>query len=380
MSDNVRTSAEIEAEIEEERSALARSIEALQDRLSPEHLVSTAADTIRDSGADIVKSVTKAARDNPMAVAIVGAGLTMLAAGIGTKKVLDRRAESGSDQPRIGYATSSSTSAGGFRESDDGRSFEERVEAAEQATRHRDYSVRRAAPENSVWDKWRSRAKYAYGRLGDMPSAAQLRERFSEGTETMSEAARERVLRARSKVISAQEKLEAQAKKGGDDMMRFAKDDPLLAGALVFAAGAALGALLPRSSVEDDYLGEHRDRVLDRADQIFREETAKLKAVAAAAASEGRAAAEEKLQSVYDTAEDVIDETRADAEEVLDKAVDSYDRAKTKVEDTIAKAKEETPTGKDAVKAVESEVLETANRMADAAKDEAKKQKLGGSI
>jgi ElaB/YqjD/DUF883 family membrane-anchored ribosome-binding protein len=284
------------------------------------------------------------------------------------------------DRSKAGYAPPTEGTAPGFRD-DPAGSFDERVARADAEIRHRDYSSRSVAQDHeSVWDKVRRTARDAYGAARDNANSSELRARLSEGTEHMSDAAKERVMRARAKVISAQEQLEAKARKGGDDIMSFAKDEPLLAGALALAAGALVGALLPRSSVENEHLGSHRDALLARADDIFREETAKLKAVGQAALAEGRVVADERVKSAYDTAENAIDSVASDAEEVLDVAQEGYAEAKAKVQDSIAKAKENTPTGEDAVDAIESEIRSAANKVTDAAKDEARKQKLGGSV
>lgn len=380
MSEKTRTPAEIEREIEEERGALSRSLDALQESLLPENLISAATTSIRNNSGDVVKSVRNAARDNPTAFAIAGAGLTMLFAGIGAKRVYDGRTKEAQDNSNAGYASPSEGTAPGFRE-DPAGNFEERVAKADAQIRHRDYASRSVARDyEGVWEKVRSTARDAYGAAREGVHSADLRARLSEGTENMSDAARERVMRARAKVISAQEQLEEKAKKGGDDIMSFAKDEPLLAGALVLAAGALVGALLPRSSVENEHLGSHRDALLSRADDIFREETAKLKAVGRAALAEGRAVADDRVKSAYDSAESAVDSVAADAEEVLDVAQEGYAEAKSKVQDSIAKAKENTPTGEDAVEAVESEIRSAANQVAEAAKDEARKQKLGGSV
>ena len=377
MSGHSKTSAEIEREIEEERGALARSIDALQESLLPENLISSAAETLRDNGGDLFRSTSKAARDNPMAVAMAGAGLTMLLAGIGAKKAYDARQPTG---PRVGYAKEPGQKAASFRDEAEG-SFEDRVAAADGEIRRRDYVSRSVADDyGTFWQKARRRARSAYGSVSSGIAAAEMRERLSEGTEHMTEAARTRVMQARAKAASAQEALEEKARKGGDDLMNFVKDEPLIAGALVFAAGAALGALLPRSSVENAYVGEHRDRLLSRADEIFREESAKLKAIGEAAVTEGRNVAQEHIQAAYDAVDETIDSAAENAEDVLDRAKESYEAAKNKVEGTIAEAKEKTPTGKDAVKSVEHEVKTAANRVTDAAKREAKRQDLGSSV
>jgi len=206
--------------------------------------------------------------------------------------------------------------------------------------------------------------------------AGEMRDRIWEGTESMSASARERVVAARTSAYRAQAKIEAQAARRKDDLVEFAKNEPLMLGAVAFAVGAAAGAIMPRSDVEDEYIGDYRDQVFDRADAIFREESAKLKAVASAAASEGRDIVEEKLDTVRAKADGKLD----DAEDVIDRAKDGVDAAKQRADEAIKAAKTQTPTGQDAVDKVEGEVRSAADRISDAAKKEADKQNLGGSV
>lgn len=50
-----------------------------------------------------------------------------------------------------------------------------------------------------------------------------------------------------------------------DSLAQFYRDQPLIAGSLGIAIGAALGALIPPTDIEDDMLGETSDRSVDAA-------------------------------------------------------------------------------------------------------------------
>lgn len=62
--------------------------------------------------------------------------------------------------------------------------------------------------------------------------------------------------------------LGSRARQGMSDVMQA---DPLILGAMGIAAGATLGALLPRTRVEDEYLGETRDHLIDEAEHLARQ-------------------------------------------------------------------------------------------------------------
>jgi hypothetical protein len=55
------------------------------------------------------------------------------------------------------------------------------------------------------------------------------------------------------------------AQNARESLAQFYRDQPLLAGSLGITIGAALGALVPPSEIEDEMLGEARDRSVDAA-------------------------------------------------------------------------------------------------------------------
>src|SRR5690606_2721174 len=103
----------------------------------------------------------------------------------------------------------------------------------------------------------RRRAHEAYA------SAAELRHRISEGTEDLSSTARKRVIDARTRAYEAQLRAEHYAAHQRERASDFFEEQPLVAGALALAVGAAIGGLLPRTRREDSAIGSYRDQVFD---------------------------------------------------------------------------------------------------------------------
>lgn len=167
--------------------------------------------------------------------------------------------------------------------------------------------------------------------------AAKLRARLAEGTENLSEEARARVIAAREAAIDARrnaaQALEAKSRQAAD----FYDRQPLVAGALALALGAAIGGALPRTKAEDEALGAHSDALMERAEAIFREEQEKAAAV---------------MQAAADEAQNIAEEKRA----AMDKAA---------------------PEGKTAAAAAADEVKSAGQRIAGKAADKAKEKKLG---
>ncbi|QAX28780.1 hypothetical protein [Leisingera sp. NJS204] len=76
-----------------------------------------------------------------------------------------------------------------------------------------------------------------------------------------------------------------------------ANRQPLMAGALALAAGAALGGALPRTKTEDDMMGAQSGTLFDQAERISEEEKSKAMSVA---------------KSVKDEVKDIASETKVD--------------------------------------------------------------------
>lgn len=276
MSHESRSTAEIEREIERERAALAQSLGALQDRFSVEGITRQVTDQVVRHGGDLSHSVGRSVKDNPIALALTGVGLAWLiysdshrhadsAAGTAVSAATDRT------PPHTGVGVSSGHSASS---SAMGAVKNAGAEAA-----------RRWDRMSSELDKQGQRAR---------ASAADLYQRLHEGTENMSEAARDRVVKAREAAYHAQlqvERTAARAKRGASDLFH---EQPLLIGALAIAAGAALGSVLPRTKAEDAAFGAQSDHVFEEAERIFAEEWAKAEKVGSAVASEVKAVAKEE--------------------------------------------------------------------------------------
>ena len=437
-----RNSAEIEREIEEERHALARSLEELQATFSPERLMDQASGYMRANGGELAGNLVNQVKANPLAATMAGVGIAWLLAssnkrpspvydrnrhthdprfGDGMDRTpvrtdtIDRSAYAGTAYAGTGYTGAatyddraypsapgrlSDPYAGDFdarlddATSDDPSAWEKaKMKAAEftddakakwldakvkagmerdKATAKWDAAKTRAATAryntqsdaadrwgatkdatSQRWREWQdggrarmddARARYDAGRARAYAKSAELRARLAEGTEGMSEQARLRVMRARQAAADAQGDIERKFGEYRASSQRMYDDQPLVGGLIALGVGAAVGALLPRTETEDHYLGSYRDRLFDEADQVFQDESRKLKAVADAALDEAKSVADEKMGAVQSKAEE---------------------------------AKGNTPYGSEAVDKVEGEVRSAAERIADRARDEAEKQGLG---
>ncbi len=381
MTSNTRSPEEIEREIERERASLTSTLDDLQDRFSFDTITRQMSEQFREHSGDIGRSLTDAVKRNPTALALTGIGLAWLMLG-------------SRDAPRdTGYR--SGRTDGTWRDRDDDTVSMDRgrmpdparpTPPARPASRP-DYSTRshmshhntpswaQATDDDTVQstaDRLQSQAtdvgKSVSGAARDATDAtrkagksardgitdagknvtstakdlatsasdraAALRTRLAEGTQDLSDEARERVIAAREYAVEARDAALTYAKQGRDKAADMFDEQPLIAGALAVALGAAIGTALPRSKTEDAYLGERSDALMAEAERIFDEEKQKLSKVAKAAADEAR---------------HVIEDGKETADQVA----------------------------RDAAKTVTDKARSSGQRVADAARDEAKKQKLG---
>jgi len=94
-----------------------------------------------------------------------------------------------------------------------------------------------------------------------------------EGATRLAHDARERAAdlagEARDRAARAARGAREQADRIESAFERTYRDDPLVVGLAAAAAGAAVGAALPRTRREDELLGAARDRIMARATDLF---------------------------------------------------------------------------------------------------------------
>lgn len=221
----------LEAQVSMHRTDMAKSLSALTETLTPravsDDLTSLAEGYLGEAG----KQVTELAKSKPLALAVMGLGIALLASG--SRKETTKEARTGpalvpADEALIGV--------------------DERIRAADQ------------------------KMSDAYE-----PAASLMERDLSRGLDRLPAAAKERVTAARRTAIKAQRQVEEHRKKATKSIFRTISDRPILAGAVAFGFGAIAAALTPRTDVEDATLGQHRDAMVKDAKETLRRELAALK-------------------------------------------------------------------------------------------------------
>ena len=242
------------AEIERTRADMSETVDAIQERLSPENLKEQAKDTIKEAtvgraqeaGSGIVETI----RANPLPAALTGIGLGWLlvsarrSGGSGQTRYYRDRAYHPYDYP-AGYEGSTTTSSGGTSVPSPGEAL----------GRARD-------------------------RVGE--SATQAQDRASEAAS-----------RAQDRVSNLTEQARYQARRASGGFERMVRENPLAMGAVAIGAGAAVGLAIPQSSQEHEVMGEARDTLVEKAQEKAQDAQEKVQRVA----EEAQSAAKEEASN-----------------------------------------------------------------------------------
>jgi uncharacterized protein DUF3618 len=224
---------EIREEIAQTRDDMSETIEAIQDRLKPSTVVANATERVKSATTEKVKQMANTAgdaadrvvhssfvdtvRDNPWPVAMIGIG----AAWLWMK----------------GRSTSGQYTTGRYAYGDD-------------------YPVRN---EYGVENDWRTRTAPARPVYGSGEYAEDLG--YSEMSDQRGSSAGEYVDTVRSTARQT-------SRRAKNSFNRVLRENPLALGAAATIVGAAIGMTLPETDVENEWMGDARDNVVERAKEM----------------------------------------------------------------------------------------------------------------
>ena len=236
----------IKADIEDSRAELGQTLNEIQERLSPEHVMDQVKETVREATIgkvervmervnDTISNVTEPAmeamgrageklketgsvvtntvRRNPIPLALIGLGLGMFIVNR-VRSADDRTMRSRTSEP----------------------DFE------------RDYGYS-TPPYQGLGRQYADRS-------GEYAGAAR---QYGEKVSELGHQAKEGALRA------------------GRGFQRLLNENPLAVGATAIAVGAAVGLVLPTTRIEQEYMGEASERLVDNAKQAARDAMDKVK-------------------------------------------------------------------------------------------------------
>lgn len=302
-SDN-KTAAELQREIDEQRSRVENTIDQIQDKLSPGQLVDELMAYTKGGGGEFLSSLQRNVTANPLPVALLGVSLAWLmakpaganAASDANDDVATIRADRNWDHSinqRRGYG---SDVTGDFDEYDEypvtvitGDSLRRSGHGADEHGRHYSEFADDAGKKfKAMSDETGKRAGHFVDEAGNRykgftnaageqvqhfrDEAGNLLDETSGWASHTWQVAREKLHDARDAIGAgasagrqqaghATDAVRHQMESFNQTILHQFRDQPLVGGALAFALGAALGSSLPHTAQEDALLGETSDNL-----------------------------------------------------------------------------------------------------------------------
>ncbi len=251
--DETRSPEQIETDIERTRSQITETLDTIQKRFSPGQLLDQAlgyldemhiGENLRRLGANAGAIV----KENSIPVSLLGIGLTWLAL-------------SGRAGPKgRGHLPRFTKPSHGM---EDLRSLHGEIPHSEP------YTPAGAESEGAM----KERMEHAKGRVAE--TVGHVRETVGEKASHVRHSVSDTMSSVREKAGEVSHRAQDRAARLGhavqDEYHHVAQEQPLLLGVLGLAIGAALGAAMPRTRMEDEMMGETRDRLAREARETGRD-------------------------------------------------------------------------------------------------------------
>lgn len=304
----------IEAGIEADRASLASTLNELQDRVSVEQIAKDAMTMIRTNASTYTRTIDEAVRSNPLALGLIGVGVAWLVFG-------QRKSDRQSTEPVRSQVARWEDEGGLPIHSDDDHDWHRQAERLRAKTNRslRDLENRSSQSTRTIGSKLESGMDAVRDFAADKAQVmadytAKLRQSLHHGLDDLTDAARGPIVAAREKAYSA--RLAASRAVAGRSQAagHMIEDNPLVAGGIALALGAAVAAALPRSKMEDDLFGQESDRLMGEAARLLREERDRAARVV-------KGVGEELQGSVRDLVDGVAERAGGVAERVKERVV-----------------------------------------------------------
>ena len=324
--DATQETEEIRAEIEQTRAEMGQTIDAIQERLRPERLMDEAKEQVTervqegveqakvavrdatigrvedmvrnvgDTASDTRYTVVETVRANPLPAALAAIGLGWLF--MNRRSAPSRRREYERDYRDYdrreyrgsgGYTVSAGTRAPESRQGDWGGY--ERVAARGYgagtyggATAYAGRGQERGGVGETVGQAREavgSAAEQARDRVGEV--AGQAQEKVGDVAGQAQERVGEMAGQVQESATNLAYQAGYQARQASDWFQDTLHESPLAVGAVALALGAVVGLAVPETEQEHQWMGEARDRLLDRASDVAQETMEKVQGVASEA-------------------------------------------------------------------------------------------------
>jgi hypothetical protein len=277
-----KSSAELERDAERVRAQISDTADQLRDRMTPGQLMDEALNQFgRGDASQLLVNLKNQARDNPMALALIGSGIAWLMMGSGSGSGYDYERDEYDERSRrpLSYGADTATRAyadvgAGMEDPYVGAGAYARGGMDPYAEESRAVSPGMPSEETSHAGAAASGVREAAASAGQaatdaMHAAGERLRSAAEGTGEYAQHAYERMRGAGTDVYGAARHAAydagSQARRTFFDVL---EREPLVIGALGLAVGAAIGALLPATEIERQNLGATGAALKEKADEL----------------------------------------------------------------------------------------------------------------
>jgi len=274
-----RRTREIQQEIAETRVELSETIDALQEKLKPANIVADATDRVKSATTEKVRNMAESAsetaqdlyrnsgasgvieevRQNPYPALMIGAGVAWM--------IMDRSRNRGNGDG-YGYENSRwrGSSSSQYGSYGSGSRYGTRSAYGSSSYGGSEYEAGYGSGSNSAGSNYSSGNRYgaSYGESDESGLADRARETMNQ----------------------ARYATQRTTRRAQNQLQRMLNNNPLLVGAAAMVIGAAIGAALPETDRENEWMGDARDSVIDRAQEMAHNAVGTVQEVAADAAKE----------------------------------------------------------------------------------------------
>ena len=291
-----RSSPELESQAAASRARLSGTLDELASNLTPGRMLDEVMSYSRHGGADFLRGLRNAAAANPIPAVLIGAGCAMFLSGKG------RFSENmGSFAPKQ-RSTSSSDGASRASPSQTGKGV---VAGLKESAASMASSVSGAVSDSAAGIGAAASDAASQVRNSVADTASQMRDSVTDTASRLGESGKSAQAAIGAYAAETQERLSeqtgrirdqtlAKSRELGERAASFVEEQPLIVAAGGFLLGAAIAALLPRTQMEDSYLGEASDAVKETVGNVAAQQYEQAKAAAGEVVEKVKDAAEQE--------------------------------------------------------------------------------------
>jgi ElaB/YqjD/DUF883 family membrane-anchored ribosome-binding protein len=258
------TTKQLEREVDSTRGRIEETLEELRERLSPPLLIEEALGFAKENGgADFVRNLGRQVADNPLPVALMGAGLAWL-------MIAPNRSSDGG-----------STRAGRLDEL-------ERTQTMANYDNNRSSEMGDSHDTTGMTEKAKEMLSRASDTMGGMRDRAS--DMMGRAKETTS-GAYGKVSGTVGRSMSSAMETVSSAVPNTRGLATFLQEEPMVLAGVGVALGAIIGALLPTTEIEERYIGPTAEQLKEQAKSMAREQWERGKEMAAGGWDEAKDAA-----------------------------------------------------------------------------------------